>query len=94
MDTIRKDGELGGIMDAITVTRKAEYEVKGWRKYVRFTYKGKEYNVTLLWDEYDGYEITKGWAELPDELTDQAGELCTALDEITYTLEEREAHTK
>jgi hypothetical protein len=75
-------------MDGIKVDMPAEYEVKAWRKYVTFTYEGKEYNVALLWDEYDGYEISKGWDELPDELKDNGGELCDTLDELTYLIDE------
>ena len=74
-------------MKEITVTKEAEYEVTGWAKYITFTYEGKEYSVKLLWNEHEGYEIVKGWAELPDELTDESGELFSILDEKTYLLE-------
>jgi len=78
-------------MNKITVTKEAEYEVTGWAKYITFTYEGKEYSVKLLWNEHEGYEIVKGWAELPDELTDESGELFSILDEKTYLLEAAKA---
>lgn len=76
-------------MKEITVTKEAEYEVTGWAKYITFTYEGKEYSVKLLWNEHEGYEIVKGWAELPDELTDEVGDFCNILDEITYIMGEK-----
>ena len=77
-------------MNEISVTKKADYEVLAWAKYITFTHKDKEYSVKLYWDEFDGYQITKGWDELPNELKDQDGELCSKLDEITYLLEKGE----
>ena len=74
-------------MNEISVTKKADYEVLAWAKYITFTYKDKEYSVKLLWDAYDGYEIFNGWDELPNELKDKDGVLCSKLDEITYLLE-------
>jgi hypothetical protein len=29
----------------------------GWKRYIHFTYDGESYELTLFWDEFNGYEI-------------------------------------
>lgn len=28
----------------------------GWKRYIYFTYDGESYELTLFWDEFNGYE--------------------------------------
>jgi len=34
----------------------AHHEETGWRRYIYFEYKGNKYEITLFWDEFNGYE--------------------------------------
>ena len=29
----------------------------GWKRYIHFTHDGESYELTLFWDEFNGYEI-------------------------------------
>ncbi len=52
----------------IVVTRSNE-DTTGWKRYIAFNYEGNEYELTLFWDEFNGYEIF--WRE-PSKAPDWA----------------------
>jgi hypothetical protein len=33
------------------------HEETGWKRRIHFQYEGKDYQITLYWDEFDGYDI-------------------------------------
>jgi hypothetical protein len=55
----------------IVITYSSE-ESTGWKRYISFDYEGNKYDITLYWDEFNGYEITwrycndKQMAKAPD----------------------------
>lgn len=48
--------------EKIVISRSSE-ENTSWKRYICFQYEGNEYELTLYWDEFNGYEIF--WRE-PD----------------------------
>jgi len=43
------------------------HEETGFKRYIYFEYEGNQYELTLFWDEFNGYEIY--WRE-PDKAPD------------------------
>lgn len=41
-------------------------EVDAWRRYIHLTRDGVDYDLTLFWDQFDGYEIL--WRSVNGEL--------------------------
>jgi len=39
----------------INITGK-KHEETGWKRYISFEYEGNEYELTLFWDEFNGFE--------------------------------------
>lgn len=48
--------------ERIAISHSSE-ENTAWKRYICFQYEGNEYELTLYWDEFSGYEIF--WRE-PD----------------------------
>jgi hypothetical protein len=34
----------------------SRHEDTGWKRYIYFTHDGESYELTLFWDEFNGYE--------------------------------------
>jgi hypothetical protein len=72
-------------------------EVDAWHRYIHFTREGKDYELTLFWDQFNGYEVmwrsvdgqgtgkAPDWANNWDE--DHNESLVWWLDELTYQME-------
>jgi hypothetical protein len=70
-------------------------EIDGWRRYIYLTKGGVEYQLTLFWDQFNGYEIMWGaendtriskapdWANDWDEDDNNGISLAGYLDELT-----------
>lgn len=60
-------------------------EVMAWKRYVVFTYDGKEYEAKFYWSEWDGYELF--FNEEPRWYSELVGEECSRfleqLDEMS-----------
>jgi len=59
-------------MGEIRITGSTQ-EVNAWKRNIYFTYEGTDYEVTLFWDEVDGYELYwikdgKTWTETDGKL--------------------------
>ena len=52
----------------VVITRFNE-ESTGWKRYIAFNYQGNEYELTLFWDEFNGYDI---YWRVPDKAPDWA----------------------
>lgn len=71
--------------------KQASKETTAWAKEITFEREGREYSVTLYWDNYDGYDITfKGgnettpnWAARWIEEGEYAESLLCILDNLT-----------
>ena len=75
------------------------HEETAWKRYLCFDYEGKEYELTLFWDEFNGYDtywrscngeqidVTPHWAIAWDEETHNGNTLEAYLDELTFELE-------
>ena len=81
----------------ITITNARE-ETTAWKRFITFTFKGKEYSTTIYWDEYDGYDIMD-WdiyemieKELRENTEDQASVMNVAshLDLLSYNFLSKE----
>lgn len=67
------------------------HEETGWKRYIYFKYEGKDYELTLFWDEFNGYEIywrepntAPDWARNWDEDMSEGLSLAGWLDELTF----------
>jgi len=45
----------------------AHHEETAWKRYIYFEYKGNRYEITLFWDEFNGYE---SYWRVPDRVPD------------------------
>ena len=77
----------------LNITRKT-HEETGWKRYLCFEYEGNEYELTLFWDEFNGYEIywrepnkTPAWVSEWDSEAHQDMSFEHYLDELTYEME-------
>ena len=77
----------------LNITRKT-HEETGWKRYLCFEYEGNEYELTLFWDEFNGYEIywrepnkTPAWVAEWDSEAHQDMSFEYYLDELTYEME-------
>jgi len=68
-------------------------ETMSWKRYVYFNYEGKEYSLTLFWDEFNGYEIfwrepnkTPDWVVNWNEDEHEGMSFEWYLDELTYNI--------
>jgi hypothetical protein len=61
-----------------------EERTTAYTQEVQFTYKGEEYEVTLMWNGEDGMDICYG--DLPEELEDQAREVASHLEALALTI--------
>ena len=73
-------------------------EIDAWHRYIHFTREGSEYELTLYWDQFNGFEImwrsangeaiskAPKWANEWDE-GDHNESLAWWLDELTYEME-------
>ena len=58
-----------------------------WEREVEITHNGKNYRLFITWARDHGYEIVRGWAELPDAIKDlyeNDFDLACEIDEATY----------
>jgi hypothetical protein len=69
----------------------SRHEETGWKRYIFFEYEGNEYELTLFWDEFNGYEIYWGmpekapeWAVNWDKDMSEGQSLEHWLDELTF----------
>lgn len=77
----------------VVITGK-RHEEMGWKRYLCFEYEGNSYELTLFWDEFNGYEImwrepskTPDWVVNWDEPAHQGMSFEHYLDELTYEME-------
>ena len=66
-------------------------ESTGFKRYIAFNYEGNEYELTLFWDSFDGYEIywqvprvTPDWIVNWDEEAHNGNSFEAYLDELTW----------
>ncbi len=76
------------------------HEETAWKRYIHFIREGSEYELTLFWDEFNGYEIywgscndeeinqTPHWAIAWDEEGHNGNTLEAYLDELTFERDE------
>jgi hypothetical protein len=43
------------------------HEETAWKRYIYFDYEGERYEITLFWDEFNGYE---SYWRIPDKVPD------------------------
>jgi hypothetical protein len=75
---------------SITI-KESSKDITSWVKDITFEHMGKQYNVTLYWDSYDGYDITfknkhngtPDWAARWIEQDEYSENLLAILDEMT-----------
>lgn len=70
------------------------HEETGWKRYISFEYEGKEYELFLFWNEFDGYDInwrspdkTPNWVVEWDSEAHQNMSFEHYLDELTFEME-------
>lgn len=65
-----------------------EHEYTEWARRINVNLNGKEYKVSLLWSEWDGYIIRSIDDQNIHDYLDEAGlnwaELAEELDDLTY----------
>jgi hypothetical protein len=44
-------------LESEIVIKGSSHEDTAWKRYIRFEYEGNSYELTLFWDEFNGYEI-------------------------------------
>ena len=66
-------------------------ESTGWKRHISFSYEGNEYELTLFWDEFNGYEIywqvprvTPDWVVNWDEEAHNGNSFEAYLDDLTW----------
>lgn len=71
------------------------HEETAWKRYIYFEYEGNQYELTLYWDEFTGYEIywrepnkTPDWVVNWNEDEHNGMTLEHYLDELTYDEQE------
>ena len=69
-------------------------ESTGWKRYIAFNYEGNEYELTLFWDSFDGYDIfwrepdsTPNWVVEWDSEAHNGMSFEHYLDELTWERE-------
>ena len=74
------------------------HEETGWKRRIHFQYEGKDYQITLYWDEFNGYDIvwrfcnnklesrTPDWAIDWDEEAHEGMSFEHYLDELTWEM--------
>ena len=77
----------------INITGKC-HEETGWKRRLDFQYEGNDYQLTLFWDEFNGYEIfwrvpdkTPDWVVEWDSEAHEGMSFEHYLDELTYEME-------
>ena len=77
----------------INITGKC-HEETGWKRRLDFQYEGNDYQLTLFWDEFNGYEIfwrvpdkTPDWVAEWDSEAHEGMSFEHYLDELTYEME-------
>ena len=88
-----KTGEAMNATQKIKITGK-EHEETGWKRYIYLEHKGEECELTLFWDEFNGYEIywrvpnkIPKWAIEWNEDSKNEISLAHYLDDLTYETE-------
>lgn len=74
----------------INITGK-KHEETGWKRYISFEYEGNEYELTLFWDEFNGFETywrvpdkTPNWVIEWNEEHDSGMSFELYLDDLTW----------
>jgi hypothetical protein len=69
-------------------------EITAWNRYICFQYEGNQYELTLFWNEFDGFDIwwrepskAPDWAINWDETKYNGESLAGYLDWLTYSRE-------
>lgn len=69
----------------------SEEENTAWKRYICFQYEGNEYELTLYWDEFSGYDTfwrepdsTPNWVVEWDEEAHQGMSFEHYLDDLTW----------
>jgi len=69
------------------------HEETGWKRYIHFTHDGEDYELTLFWDEFNGYEIywrshdiTPNWVVEWDSKAHNDMSFEHHLDELTWEM--------
>jgi hypothetical protein len=67
------------------------HEETAWKRYIYFDYEGKRYEITLFWDEFNGYESywrvpdkVPNWVLEWDEEAHQGMSFEHYLDDLTF----------
>ena len=58
----------------------------GWARTILITYEGEKYQLTLTWENWEGYEIVSGYDDLPESFKEKYTEgldLYRLLDDTT-----------
>lgn len=76
-----------------TTINDIRHEETAWKRYIHFNHEGNDYELTLFWDEFDGYEIywrspnvSPQWAIDWDETKHDDMTLGHYLDDLTYNM--------
>jgi hypothetical protein len=76
----------------VVITNSNE-ENTGWKRYIAFNYQGNEYELTLFWEEFNGYdtfwrvpERTPDWVAEWDSEAHQGMSFEHYLDELTWEM--------
>jgi len=77
-------------LDEITLTYAGKQETTAYTQEVSFTYRGEEYDATISWNSFDGFDVVDGWQGLPKELREDFLELARHLDILAFQAEVRE----
>lgn len=74
----------------------SRHEEMSWKRYIYFQYEGNNYELTLFWDEFNGYETfwrvpdrTPDWVVNWDEQAHNGMSFEHYLDELTWEREEK-----
>jgi hypothetical protein len=73
------------------VIKGKEHEETGWKRYVYFEYEGNEYELTLFYDEFTGYDTywrvpntTPAWVVEWDSEAHEGMSFTHYLDDLTW----------
>jgi len=79
--------------EKIVITH-SEEENTAWNRYIAFNYEGNQYELTLYWEEFNGYDIfwrepakTPDWVLEWDEKAHQGMSFQHYLDNLTWERE-------
>ena len=78
--------------EQVVITHSSE-ESTGWKRYIAFNYEGNEYELTLFWEEFNGYDTywrvpdkTPAWVAEWDSEAHQGMSFEHYLDDLTWEM--------